>query len=109
MEYRLRREPQNLQWAYSLALANVLQQNVLGAIAAFEKVTSLDSQNPYAYAYLAFVHLYNWNGAAASKALKPALTLKPIPELQTLSGIAALMQGNLIKAWHDLSPLAING
>ncbi len=105
MEYRLQREPQNIQWAYSLALANVLQQNVLGAIAAFEKVTSLDSQNPYAYAYLAFVHLYNWNGAAASKALKPALTLKPIPELQALSGIAALMQGNLIKAWHDLSHL----
>ncbi len=106
MEYRLQREPQNLQWAYSLALANVLQQKVLGAIAAFERVTRLDSQNPYAYAYLAFVHLYNWNGAAASIALKPALTLNPnIPELQVLDGIAALMQGNLIKAWHDLSHL----
>jgi 4-amino-4-deoxy-L-arabinose transferase-like glycosyltransferase len=106
MEYRLQKEPRNIDWAYVLALSNVLQQQVQGAIAAFERVTQLDSQNPYAYAYLAFVHLYNWNGAAAQTALKPALALKPnSPELQTLSGIAALMQGNLLKAWQDLSTL----
>jgi hypothetical protein len=82
----------------------VLQQKVPGAIAAFERVTQLDWQNPYAYAYLAFVHLYNWNGAAASISLKPALALKPnLPELQALSAIAALMQGNLIQTWHYLS------
>jgi len=104
MEYRLQKEPQNLKWAYALALSNVLRQQVQGAIAAFERVTQLDSQNPYAYAYLAFVHLYNWNGTAAQAALQPALTLKPnLPELQALNGIAALMQGNLAKAWHDLS------
>lgn len=104
MEYRLQREPQNLEWAYTLALSNVLQQRVPGAIAALERVTQLDSQNPYAYAYLAFVHLYNWNGSAAQAALKPAFALNPnLPELQTLSGIAALMQGNLIQAWKDLS------
>ncbi len=106
MEYRLQKEPQNLEWAYTLGLANVLQQKVPGAIAAFERVTQLDRQNPYAYAYLAFVHLYNWNGAAASSALKPALALKPnLPELQALSAIAALMQGNLIQTWHYVSLL----
>lgn len=104
IEYRLQKEPQNLEWAYTLGLANVLQQKVAGAIAAFERVTQLDSQNPYAYAYLAFVHLYNWNGAAASSALKPALALEPnLPELQALSAIAALMQGNLIQTWHYVS------
>ena len=106
MEYRLQKEPQNLEWAYTLGLANVLQQKVAGAIAAFERVTQIDSQNPYAYAYLAFVHLYNWNGAAASSALKPALALEPnLPELQALSAIAALMQGNLIQTWHYVSLL----
>jgi len=104
MEYRLQREPQNRAWAYALALSQVLQQHVQGAIAALERVTQLDSQNSYAYAYLAFVHLYNWDGAAAEAALKPALALNPNqPELQALNGIATLMQGNLIKAWHDLS------
>ena len=102
MEYRLKQEPQNLDWAYALTLAQVLQQKVKGAIAALERVTQLDSQNPYAYAYLAFVHLYNWNGAAAQTALKPALVLNSnIPELHALHGIAALMQGNLIQAWQD--------
>jgi 4-amino-4-deoxy-L-arabinose transferase-like glycosyltransferase len=104
MEERLKQEPQNLEWAYALTLANVLQQRVEGAIAALERVTQLDSQNPYAYAYLAFVHLYNWNGAAAQAALQPALALDSnIPELYALRGIAALMQGNLIQAWQDYS------
>ncbi|WP_409197274.1 tetratricopeptide repeat protein, partial [Chroococcidiopsis cubana] len=102
MEYRLKQEPQNLDWAYALTLAQILQQKVQGAIAALERVTQLDAQNPYAYAYLAFVHLYNWNGAAAQTALKPALALNSnIPELHALHGIAALMQGNLVQAWQD--------
>jgi hypothetical protein len=106
MEYRLQREPQNRDWTYALALSQVLQQHVQGAIAVLERVTQLDSQNPYAYAYLAFVHLYSWDGVAAEAALKPALALNPNqPELQALNGIATLMQGNLIKAWHDLSSL----
>ncbi|MBD2303938.1 phospholipid carrier-dependent glycosyltransferase [Chroococcidiopsis sp. FACHB-1243] len=110
MEYRLKQEPQNLDWAYALTLAQILQQKVQGAIAALERVTQLDSQNPYAYAYLAFVHLYNWNGAAAQTALKPALALNSeIPELHALHGIAALMQGNLIQAWHDYSTFREQG
>jgi hypothetical protein len=102
LEYRLKQEPQNLDWAYALSLTQILQQKVAGAIAALERVTQLDSQNPYAYAYLAFVHLYNWNGAAAQTALKLALAIDPnIPELHVLHGIAALMQGNFIQAWQD--------
>jgi 4-amino-4-deoxy-L-arabinose transferase-like glycosyltransferase len=104
LEYRLQQEPQNLDWAYALSLTQILQQKVAGAIAALERVTQLDSQNPYAYAYLAFVHLYNWNGAAAQTALKPALAIDPnIPELHVLHGVAALMQGNFIQAWQDYS------
>ena len=106
LEYRLQMEPQNRDWAYALALSRILKRQVKDAIAALERVTQLDSQNPYAYAYLAFVHLYNWHGAAAEAALKPALALNPnLPELQALNGVAALMQGNFIKAWQQLKKL----
>ena len=106
LEYRLQQEPNNLEWAYALAFSRVLQQNVKSAIAALEKVTQLDSQNPYAYAYLAFVHLYGWHPKAAQTALKPALALNSnLPEIRILNGVAALMQGNLIQAWQDLQYL----
>ncbi|MCW6048910.1 glycosyltransferase family 39 protein [Lyngbya sp. CCAP 1446/10] len=103
LAYRLKQEPNNLEWAYALAFSTVLQQNVESAIAALEKVTQLDSQNPYAYAYLAFVQIYGWHPKAAETALKPALALNPnLPEIRVLNGLAALMQGNLIQAWQDL-------
>ncbi|MEG4494517.1 glycosyltransferase family 39 protein [Microcoleus sp. D3_18_C4] len=106
LEYRLQQEPNNLELAYALAFSRVLQQNVKSAIAALEKVTQLDSQNPYAYAYLAFVHLYGWHPKAAQTALKPALALNSnLPEIRVLNGVAALMQGNLIQAWQDLQYL----
>jgi len=88
---------------YSLALSEVLQRDVKGAIAQFQKITELDSQNPYSYAYLAFVYLYNWQPHAAETALETAFNLNPNLEiLKTLDGIAALMQGNLIKAYKQL-------
>ena len=106
LEYRLREEPDNLEWAYALAFSRVLQRKVEGAIAALERVTQLDSQNPNAYAYLAFVHLYNWHPKAAQAALKTALILNPNqPEIQALNGVAALMQGNLVQAWYDLQAI----
>jgi len=99
--YRLEHIAANKHWAYTLALANVLQKRVDDAIASLEKVTQLDSQNPYAWAYLAFVQLYNWQPAAAQKSLEPSLAKKPdLPEFQALDGVAALMQGNLIKVWQ---------
>jgi 4-amino-4-deoxy-L-arabinose transferase-like glycosyltransferase len=103
LEYRLKQEPNNLELAYALAFSRALQQNVEGAIAALEKVAQLDSQNPYAYAYLAFVNLYGWHPKAAETALKPALILDPnLPEIRVLNGVATLLQGNLIQAWQDL-------
>jgi len=106
LEYRLKQEPNNLEIAYALAFSRVLQQNVESSIAALEKVTQLDSQNPYAYAYLAFVHLYGWHPKAAETALKPALDINPnLPEIRVLNGLATLLQGNLIQAWQDLQYL----
>ncbi|MEB3177431.1 MAG: phospholipid carrier-dependent glycosyltransferase [Nostocaceae cyanobacterium] len=105
LAYRLKQSP-NKDLAYNLALSHVLKRQVNGAIAALKQVIELDPKNPYAYAYLAFVQLYNWQPAAAQKSLQPSLALNPNSrEIQALNGVAALMQGNLIKAWQSLSIL----
>lgn len=102
MTYRLEREPNNRQFAYTLALATVLDRQVNAAIAALQRVTELDPKNPYAYAYLAFVDLYDFRAGAAQAALAPALKLNPeLPELHGLNAIAAVMRGNLIQAWQE--------
>jgi hypothetical protein len=108
LQYRLEQEPQNRDWAYALAFSRVLKKDAQGAIAALKQVVQLDSQNPFARAYLAFVYLYEWRGKDAQDALKPALALNPnVPELKALSGAAALMQGNVFKAWQLLKGLKL--
>ena len=103
MAYRLKQEPQNLQFAYALALASILKKQVNPAIAALQETTRLDSRNPYAYAYLAFVNLYDLRPAPAQTAIDAALALQPnLPELQILKGAAALMQGNLVETWRSI-------
>ena len=90
---------QKLDWNYALALSRVLQQDVAGAIAIWNEIVNLNPDNPYNYAYLAFVYLYNWQPKPAAIALNKAETLNSnIPEVKTLQGVTALMQGNLIKA-----------
>ena len=107
LSYRLEQDnitrKQKIDWTYAIGLSQVLQQDVQGAIASFKSLTKLDSNNPYNYAYLAFVYLYNWQPRLASKELNVALEINPnIPEIKTLSGVAAIMQGNFIKAWKLL-------
>jgi 4-amino-4-deoxy-L-arabinose transferase-like glycosyltransferase len=106
LAYRLQHVSQNRDWAYALALANVLQKRVNGAIAALEKVTQLDSENPYAWAYLAFVQIYNWQPSAAEKSLQLSLAKNSdLKEIQALNGVAALMQGKVIRAWQIFQKL----
>ncbi|MEM9924785.1 MAG: glycosyltransferase family 39 protein [Cyanobacteria bacterium P01_D01_bin.50] len=106
LEYRLQQEKQNLNYAYSVALTNILQQKTEMAIASLKRITQLDADNPYAWAYLAFVQLYDFQGAAAEKSLQPALAKLPdVTEIQALSGVAALQQGKLIKVWQVVKEL----
>jgi tetratricopeptide (TPR) repeat protein len=108
LDYRLQQEPQNRDWAYGLAFSRILHKDAEGAIAALKQVVQLDSQNPYAHAYLAFVYLYQWRGKDAQEAILPALALNPnIPEVQALSGAAALLQGNVFKAWNILQGIKL--
>lgn len=103
LEYRLQEEPNNLEFAYNLALTEVLQRDANGAIAALKRVVQLDLENPYAHAYLAFVNLYDWRPRQADLALKPAIAIAPnLLEVKLLSGVASLMQGNLVQTWNRL-------
>ncbi len=106
LDYRLRQEPENREWAYGLALARALRRDAQGAIAALERVVHLDSQNPYAHAYLAAVRLYNWQPAAAEASLQQAERITSNqPEIEALSAVASLMRGNVFKAWDHFKHL----
>lgn len=101
LKYRRQQVLQNRDWAYALALANVLQKRVSGAIAALEQVTQLDSENPYAWAYLAFVQLYNWQPQAAEKSLQHSLAKNPQSwEIHALHAVTLVAQGKIVPAWQ---------
>ncbi len=102
LQYRWQQEPSRLDFGYGVVLAQVLQMKGTAAIASLEKLVQYDAQNPYAHAYLAFVNLYSFRPKAAQAALQPALALAPdSPEINGLSAIAALLQGNLWRAWQQ--------
>ncbi|MDC0832164.1 phospholipid carrier-dependent glycosyltransferase [Geitlerinema sp. CS-897] len=106
LESRLERYPNRADWAYGVGLAWVLKKRADRAIPAFERVVELDGDNPYAYAYLAIVNLADWHPVAAQRAIDLALAIDPtISELQVLDGVAALMRGNLLRAYRVLSSL----
>lgn len=94
--------PEQVSYGYSLVLAQILQLKADAAIASLETLTERDAGNPYAHAYLGFVNLYAFRPRAAQAALEPALALAPdSPEIQGLSALAALFQGNLWGAWQQ--------
>ncbi|HEY9888906.1 MAG TPA: hypothetical protein V6D02_10930, partial [Candidatus Obscuribacterales bacterium] len=101
LQQRWQAEPEGVAYGYGLVLAQVLQLKVEAAIATLERLVTLEADNPYAHAYLAFVNLYAFHPQAAQTALAPALELAPdAPEIQGLSAVAALLQGNLWGAWQ---------
>lgn len=98
---RLQQHPNYPPVAYALALSQVLQRDVKSAIATLKQVVQLDAQNPNAHAYLAFINIYGFHPRAAEQALSQARRLNAnSAEIQGMSAIAALMQGNLWQAWQ---------
>lgn len=101
LQLRWQANPEQIAHGYGLALSQVLQLKVNGAIASLEKLVQQDAENPYAHAYLGFVHLYAFHPKAAQQALRPALQRAPeSPEIQGLAALADLLRGNIIGAWQ---------
>jgi 4-amino-4-deoxy-L-arabinose transferase-like glycosyltransferase len=91
--YYLQAEPDNLNWRYTLALSQLMQRQVPELIHNLTQITKYDPQNPYAWIYLGFVHLYNFQPRQAEANLSTAETIKPdIPELKTLKTITNIMK-----------------
>ncbi|TVQ51480.1 MAG: hypothetical protein EA366_15415 [Spirulina sp. DLM2.Bin59] len=104
--YRLRQEPENLSYLYPLALARALQENAPATLAVMERAVAIAPQIPMHHAYVAFLHLYLFQPRRGEEAIAPALVLAPDqPLFQALDGLAALLQGNVVKAWRVLMPL----
>jgi len=89
-------EPQNRDWACSGSIKVLTQRERCDR--GTGSVTQLDSQNPYAYAYLAFVHLYDWHRQLTppSRALLPS-TPTP-PEIQVLKRRGS--DAGVVQAWQ---------
>lgn len=103
MEKRLKSDPDNLEWLYTRALAQVLQQKADAAILSLTQIANLSPDNVYPWLYLGFVELYSWHPGRASQALDRAEVLAPdMPEVQALQGIAQLQRGNLWGTWQRL-------
>lgn len=101
LNYRLAETPDDLNLLYALALANVQQQDVEAALHTLETAAHLDPENPFAQGFVAFVHLYAWHPNLAQPWIDAALSLDAdLEEIQILDGVAALMRGNLAKAWR---------
>jgi hypothetical protein len=93
LTHRLRKTPDRPDLLYPLGLVYVLQRRTQPAIASFTRLTELDSQNPWSWAYLGLAHLYSFHPQRATLALDQAEAIKPgISEVQTLRVVAAAMR-----------------
>lgn len=101
--YRLNQQPDDIELTYALGLTQVLQRQVQPALQTFNRLTQLDRDNPYAWAYLGFIYLYNWQPRRAEAVLVQAAQLNPaMAEVKTLQAVAAIMQLNVPRAWQLL-------
>lgn len=99
---RLKRDPDNLDLLYPLALAQALQRRADAAALTLSRITALDPDNPSAHLGLGFVQLYRFKPWAAQPALDQAAQLNPAnATLRTLRAVAAAMRLDLAGA-HSL-------
>lgn len=101
---------QQENWYLSKALAHILREESAEAIATFQALIHLNPNNPYAYIYKAFVHLYDWHPGLARQALQPALTLAPdLPEAQIMDAATRLFTGQIFTALDQIKALEAQG
>ena len=107
LNQRLKTESSNLELLYSLAITQVLQRHATSALETFKQITQVDQNNPYAWAYLGFIHLYSFQPQAAEESLNVAEKLNSaLPEVKTLKVVSAALKLNLFEAWNRYQSIA---
>jgi 4-amino-4-deoxy-L-arabinose transferase-like glycosyltransferase len=90
-----------IELRYTLALIQAVQRQVRPLLDNLTQLAQTDSQNPYAWIYLGFVRLYNWQPQAAEIAFQIADKLpSPPPELATLKIVSSVLRLDLVQAWQ---------
>jgi 4-amino-4-deoxy-L-arabinose transferase-like glycosyltransferase len=103
IEYRIKQGESQVESKYTLALIQALQRRIEPLLGNLTKITQTDPQNPYAWTYLGFIRLYNWQPHAAEIAFQMADKLpSPPPELPTLKIVSSIFRFNLLEAWQRL-------
>jgi 4-amino-4-deoxy-L-arabinose transferase-like glycosyltransferase len=101
IEYRISRGESQLDLKYTLALTQVLQRRIQPLLDNLTKIAQADAKNPYAWLYLGFVRLYNWQPQAAETAFQMAdKSPTPPTELATLKIVSSIFRFDLFQAWH---------
>ncbi len=101
INYRIDHGKSSLDSRYTLALTQVLQRRVQPLLDNLTKIAQADTHNPYAWMYLGFIRLYNWQPQAAETAFQMVDKLpSPPPELATLKIVSSVFRGNLVQAWQ---------
>jgi 4-amino-4-deoxy-L-arabinose transferase-like glycosyltransferase len=101
IEHRIKQGESQVELKYTLALIQALQRRIQPLLENLTNITQVNSQNPYAWTYLGFIRLYNWQPQAAETSFKMAGELpSPPPELTTLNIISSIFRFNLLEAWQ---------
>ena len=101
IRYRIERGESLLELRYTLALTQALQRRIQPLLDNLTTIVREDPQNPYAWTYLGFVRLYNWQPQAAEIAFAMAAKLpSPPPEIATLKIVSSVFRFNLLEAWQ---------
>jgi predicted Zn-dependent protease len=101
IKYRIDRGESQLDLKYTLALTQAIQRQIEPLLANLTTIARQDDRNPYAWVYLGFVRLYNWQPQAAEAAFQVAEKLpSPPKELATLKVISALFRFDLLQSWQ---------
>ncbi|WP_310429155.1 glycosyltransferase family 39 protein [Chamaesiphon sp. VAR_48_metabat_135_sub] len=101
IEYRIKQGESQVELKYTLALIQALQRRIEPLLDNLTKITQTDPQNLYAWTYLGFIRLYNWQPQAAEIAFQVASKLpSPPPELATLKVVSSIFRFNLLEAWQ---------
>jgi len=101
--FRLKDDPANLEYLYSLSLSQILQRKSIDALQTLQLINQLDPNNEYAYLAKAIVQLYRFKPQEALVTIDKAKQLDVddtfLDTSESLTLVGHLMQFDLLKVF----------